>query len=285
MKNLIQALTRQKQPLICSEILKDLGCSLEHLICMASPQTQVFVQGDELWICPRNQVDSALLSWLCSEEILWFDEVNSTNSVAAQLCSQRDFSGVVVAGHQTSGRGRLQRTWHSTAHQNILMSMVFKPANLAPTQAARTTLLWSAALADELDLRVKWPNDILDNQGRKVAGLLAELALEGNRVQHIVLGIGLNVNQDQFPQDIPNPSSLKLVFNREFERADLIRRIVQRLRAVDLHASLDLWRSKSIMTGKRVVVQGKVGVLERIREDGALIVDGEVILAGDVALL
>ena len=226
-----------------------------------------------------------MLSWMCSEEVLWFEEVDSTNSVAAQLCSQRDFSGVVVAGHQTAGRGRLQREWHSCANQNILMSIVFKPTNLAPTQAARTTLLWSAALADELGLLVKWPNDILDKQGRKVAGLLAELSLDKNRVERIVLGIGLNVNQDQFPQDIPNPSSLKLVYNRAFDRAELIRRIVKRLRAVDLHDSLDLWRRKSAMTGKKVVVQGKIGVLERIREDGALIVDGEVILAGDVSLL
>jgi BirA family biotin operon repressor/biotin-[acetyl-CoA-carboxylase] ligase len=142
----------------------------------------------------------------------WHEDCASTND----LCAARGRSGapdglVVAADAQSGGRGRLGRTWHSPPGENLYLSLLLRPRRPA-AEIPPLTLLAGAAVARALEglgarPRLKWPNDVLlagDEGGppRKVAGILTEMSSEGERVGHVVVGLGLNVNTVEFPADI-----------------------------------------------------------------------------------
>ena len=124
-----------------------------------------------------------------------------------------------------------------------------------------------------LDLRVKWPNDLVTPDGQKVAGILARLDLHteffsgGPRIRHLVLGVGVNVNQTDFPAHLPAASSLARVRGARVDRAALLGRLVQAIEAVDPNAPapLDRWRARSHTLGRRVRIGAIEGLAESIR--------------------
>ena len=137
---------------------------------------------------------------------------------------------LVVADSQTAGRGRLGRSWHSPPGQNLYLSLLLRPA-LSARQASPLTLLAGAALAHTLaeagaTPRLRWPNDLLLPAAgglRKVAGILTEMASDGERVRHIVLGVGLNVNSVEFPPALAErATSLRLALGRPCDRTQLL---------------------------------------------------------------
>jgi biotin-[acetyl-CoA-carboxylase] ligase BirA-like protein len=206
--------------------------------------------------------------------VVYCSETGSTNRVARGC----EVGTVVVADHQTAGRGRLGRTWVSEPGANLLLSVVLRaPAD--PARAPRLCLLWAAAIAEALDVRVKWPNDLVDDKGRKLGGLLAEL--DGGRV---VLGIGLNVNQLSFP-GVDNTTSLRELRGATLDRIDVLDTILRAVRSVSDDEDLSRWRRRTITLGRRVTIAGRTGVAEDVREDGALLVDGKPVLTGDVEML
>jgi BirA family biotin operon repressor/biotin-[acetyl-CoA-carboxylase] ligase len=227
--------------------------------------------------------DTLLALFGYARPIRVLETCDSTNRVARE---QAETGLLVVAESQTAGRGRRGRSWQAEAGKNLLFSVILSP-DVAPPRAARCVLLWAAAMAQELDVRVKWPNDLVDGSDRKLGGILAELELtpDGRRVQHIVLGVGINVNQTTFG-DLPQATSLARVRGRsEEDRAALLVSLIQAVEAVDVHANLDLWRGRSATLGRHVRVGDVQGVATAVREDGALVVGGRPILAGDVELL
>lgn len=154
----------------------------------------------------------------------------STNDeVAARAIAGAGEGMLIVADKQTKGRGRRGRSWHSRPGENLTFSLLLRPAlparNLAPL-----TLLAGAALAATLSQfrftpKLKWPNDVLlDVKGgpRKVAGILTEMSSEGDRVRHVVLGIGINVNTDAFPGDLARATSLRLALGARLDSAALL---------------------------------------------------------------
>ncbi|MEC8424088.1 MAG: biotin--[acetyl-CoA-carboxylase] ligase, partial [Myxococcota bacterium] len=237
--------------------------------------------------------DAAALRRTLGRPVRVVDVCDSTNRVAREAASRwpgpPSPGPLIVAEQQTAGRGRQGRTWDAAPGQNLLWSMVLAP-RVPPDRAARCVMVWAAVMADALDLRVKWPNDLLAADGRKVAGILAELELrphpDGARIHSIVLGVGVNVNQVEFP-DLPDATSLARIRGAPLDRAAVLERLVRAIEAAPLRGSegLDLWRSRSATLGRRVEVGGVRGIAEDIREDGALIVDGHAVLAGDVSLL
>jgi BirA family biotin operon repressor/biotin-[acetyl-CoA-carboxylase] ligase len=206
--------------------------------------------------------------------VVYCPETASTNRVARR----RDVGTVVVADHQTEGRGRLGRAWVSEPGANLLLSIVME-ATADPTRAPRLCLLWAAAIAEAIDVRVKWPNDLVDAEGRKLGGLLAEL--DDGR---IVLGIGLNANQVTFP-GVERATSLRSLRGAPIDRLTLLVEVIHAVRSVDYDEDLSRWRSRSITLGRRVAIAGRTGLAEAVREDGALIVDGVPVLTGDVELI
>jgi BirA family biotin operon repressor/biotin-[acetyl-CoA-carboxylase] ligase len=162
----------------------------------------------------------------------WHPECGSTNDLAAERARAGAPAGlVVVADAQTAGRGRLGRTWHSPADENLYLSIVLRPAR-PPSEIPPITLLAGAAVARALQTfglppRLKWPNDVelVDETGRrrKVAGILTEMASAGGSALHVVVGIGLNANAVEFPPEIAErATSLRRALGRAIDRVALL---------------------------------------------------------------
>lgn len=211
------------------------------------------------------------------------DEVDSTQRVARALAEGGAPHGtVVVAEHQRAGRGRLDRRWLSPPGQNLLLSVVLRP-EVPAREVALLTLGAAAGLAVAFDVRVKWPNDLVDRAGHKLGGLLGEVELEGDRARFVVLGLGLNVNQVDFPPELPAATSLARLSGPQ-DREAVLETAVRAILAWSTHPDrLDLWRSRAHTLGRRVRVGGLEGVATHLRDDGALIVDGQPVTVGELS--
>ncbi len=162
----------------------------------------------------------------------WREQCSSTNDVAAERARSGAPTGLVVAAEtQSAGRGRLGRTWHAPAGENLTFSCLLRPARAA-SEIPPLTLVVGAAVADALLAlglrpRLKWPNDVQleDAAGtrRKLAGVLTETVTAGDRVEHVVVGIGVNVNTTVFPPELDDHAvSLRLALGRTFDRSDVL---------------------------------------------------------------
>jgi len=211
-----------------------------------------------------------------------YDVVSSTQSVARALADDGAPHGtVVLAEEQTAGRGRLDRRWDSARGLNLTFTLVLRP-RIAARDAPLLTLGAAAGLATAFDLRVKWPNDLVTGEGRKVAGLLAEMDTLGDRLAFVLLGVGLNVNQTVFPEALPNATSLAVIAGPQ-DREDVLERAVASIVAWADHPDrLSLWRHRAHTLGRRVRIGEVEGVATGLRDDGALIVDGVPVLAGEL---
>ncbi|MEW5975889.1 MAG: biotin--[acetyl-CoA-carboxylase] ligase [Acidobacteriota bacterium] len=243
------------------------------------------------------------LNW----KIQHYFQLGSTNDVARELAEGGGQEGlVVVAEEQLAGRGRLQRTWFSQRGTGIYMSLVLRPT-IPPRQAPLLNLVAAVAVSRALESEcaleseIKWPNDILTG-GRKCCGILTEMEAESGRIRHVVLGIGLNVNQDEFPDELADrASSVFLVTGCRFDRSRLLRSVLATFEEHYLDFTrlgsrrvIEEWTSRSPSShGCNVTVQFQgdslTGVTDGINPDGALRVrleSGTIreVVAGDVML-
>lgn len=243
---------------------------------------------------PHSSLDARDLQARTGRPTTVLDLCDSTNRLGRQAALGWMSAGqwgaalpLFVAEHQTAGRGRLDRRWESAPGQSLLFTLLLAP-DLPLDRAPRAVLCWAAAMAEVLDVGLKWPNDLVDDQDRKLGGILAEHepGPRPERVGILILGVGINVSQPGFP-DLPQATSLALLRGEAPDRQDLLARLVQAIDAVDLHApdALDRWRARSRTLGRRVRVAGREGVATGLRDDGALLVDGQPVLAGDVAFV
>jgi BirA family biotin operon repressor/biotin-[acetyl-CoA-carboxylase] ligase len=183
-------------------------------------------------------------------DIITFKQLESTN-----LKMQEDYSAgslqlntVYVTDFQQSGRGTDQNIWHSEAGKNLLFSIAIKPDNLHPSQQFMLTKAISLAVTDSLALyldsdllKIKWPNDIYF-QNSKLGGILITHIINGNTIELSIIGIGINVNQHDFPVDLPNPISMTQITHKEFDLSSLLENVllsvndrISQLKDVDLH--------------------------------------------------
>lgn len=252
-----------------------------------------------------EEIQSGLKTAVIGREIVYFAETDSTNHRAALLAEKGAVDGtVVVAEAQSAGKGRLGRRWSSPAGVNLYLSIILRP-QIAPRAAPLLTFLSSLATARTIELEtglrptVKWPNDVLMD-GCKVAGLLNEMNAETERVNYVILGIGVNLNmtQEQFPADLRYPAtSLALELHRPVDRVRFCRRLLGEIDTLyhdypaGQEAILAGWLSYFDLLGKKVTVEEPsrtiVGTVTGIAADGALLLSlengaSERILAGDV---
>lgn len=208
-------------------------------------------------------------------------ELDSTQRLARERAAEGAPHGtVILADRQTAGRGRLDRRWESAPGENLTFTVVLRP-RCAPREAPLLTLGAAAGLALAFDLRVKWPNDVVTAEGRKVAGLLAEMDLAGERVVSVLLGVGLNVNQAEFP-GLPNATSLAMRDGPQ-DREEVLERAVTTILAWSEHPDrLELWRRRAHTLGRTVTVAGRTGRATGLRDDGALLLDGAPVLFGEI---
>ncbi len=154
------------------------------------------------------------------------DSVTSTNTAARD--AHYGHGDIVVAESQSAGRGQRGNSWESAPGENLTFSLVVTPRFLPAGEQFLLSVAVSLALADTLagygiDARVKWPNDIYV-AGRKVAGILIENDILGENLSRSIIGIGLNVNQREFPAALPNPVSMALAANKKFDLVEILER-------------------------------------------------------------
>jgi BirA family transcriptional regulator, biotin operon repressor / biotin---[acetyl-CoA-carboxylase] ligase len=216
--------------------------------------------------------------------------VDSTNRLALELAKGGAAEGtMVLADHQTAGRGRLQRIWQSPPGCNLYLSIILRPA-VAPQDLSQITLLAGVAVAEAIatvcpeGVGIKWPNDLL-LRGRKVCGILTEMRTDAGR-HALVVGIGLNVNisrEDFAPELRLSATSLKEETGREVSRDEMAVVLCERFGKwyeTFLRDGFDpvreAWLARSIMVGKtvRVIFRDEVqeGTVTGIDRDGALLI-------------
>ena len=244
--------------------------------------------------------------WM-GQNLYFFDKIDSTNLEAKRLADGGAPEGtLVVADCQQSGRGRLGRVWTSPAGCGLWMSMVLKPA-FSAQQASMVTLVTAMAVMDAIEevsgvqVQIKWPNDLVV-QGRKVCGILTEMSMEEGRISFIVPGIGINVNNDHFPEELSEKAiSLAMLTGSTLSRAALAGAVCRSfekyyadfLEHGNLAGMMDAYNERLVNRNQQVVISDGAGsfkcLSEGIDETGALLVqreDGrkEAISSGEVSV-
>lgn len=240
------------------------------------------------------------------KEIVNFDSIDSTNRYANEIAFEKPEGVVITSEEQTSGKGRLGRDWSSPSGKGIYFSIILKP-QLEPSQVAKLTLIGAGAVHLALkdigiDSQIKWPNDIVI-EGKKVCGILTEMNCESNIINHIVVGIGINANQDEddFSEELKNKaSSLKIITGKRINRNQLLAQVLNHFeklydffkKDLDLKETIEICRENSALIGNEVQIikdgNSKIGRAIDINQDGELIVEFgnglEIIYSGEVSI-
>ncbi len=215
---------------------------------------------------------SALEQKLNTEKIgralRFFPAIDSTNEEIKRNAAKNFLEGtVVIADHQTRGKGRRGRSWHSEPAMGLYLSTLLKP-NLPPEDLACLTLMAGVATVSAVQRHtpatLKWPNDILVN-GKKLAGILCECIAEPGTHPAVIVGIGINLNHTRFPENIRDvATSLKLETGENVNCAEVARHLLQNLDAEYKEFLrgkrgnlIRKWTEQSDMFGKTVTVRQK----------------------------
>lgn len=162
-----------------------------------------------------------------------FDTLGSSNDEA---CKPQYVEGdIILAQRQTAGRGQRGHTWESREGENLTFSLLLEPQFLSPSEQFLISECVALGVCDALlhygiEAQIKWTNDIYIGD-RKLAGILIEHKLQGSALARTVAGIGLNVNQTAFSDDLPNPISMAQATGREFDREEVLQTVATSLMA------------------------------------------------------
>lgn len=250
-----------------------------------------------------EEFDIKLDTEFIGRNFIYSDEVDSTNTV---LLNNKEFSQngtVLLAEFQSKGRGRKERVWISNAGQNLTFSILLKN-DLRDWKLNIVNLGSSLAVAQsienlfQLDVELKWPNDVLVSK-KKIAGILIESSSKGSKLSKVVIGVGINVNQPNFPGKFDiQPTSVRREFHEIVNREKLLSEILNNFEDMLTIAKtepgkiINDWRNRCKMIGEKVkIVEGdktKTGLFDDIDEDGILMLKQgdktEKIHFGDVSL-
>lgn len=250
--------------------------------------------------------DIKLDTEIIGRNIIYTDEASSTNSFLLDPSSSGNINGtILIAEKQTKGRGRKDRQWYSTKGLNLTFSILLtdkkyftKHFNLINFATALSTAM-SIENLYQLKTELKWPNDVLI-KNKKVAGVLIESSSRGEKVERVVIGIGVNVNQTSFQGSYNiQPTSLKLENGENIERetllAELLNVFEENLGQVISNYKwvLKEWKERCKMIGEKISVSDgektKNGIFDDIDENGFMILKEkdkvEKIYYGDVSII
>ena len=217
-----------------------------------------------------------------------FEELDSTNDYASQLIAKnKPIEGtVIIADHQTQGKGQYGRKWSAEAKLNLTMSVILYP-QLNVDRQFDLNIISSLAICEclkttyRVNAKIKWPNDIYV-QDKKICGILIKNNLMGQYIHQSIIGIGLNVNQDRFDPTIPNPTSLKAVLNETIDLKSLRQNLFRTLDKYysmltnERHQLLDLYHNKlykidtiiSYLKGDKIFS----GMLRGVSQEGQILI-------------
>jgi len=242
---------------------------------------------------------------LFGKRVYHFFKTDSTNRIAMELAQSAEPEGaVILAEEQTAGRGRAGRSWHSEKASGIYTSILLRP-KISPVQAPLLTMMAgisarSAIQAQTgLEVDLKWPNDLMLN-GKKLGGILTEMYADTTMVRFVVVGIGLNVNQEKFPGELASTAiSLRSASGKSQSRMELLARLLREfesdynrfLREGAKSVTDRFVKASSYAVGKKVRVtsgsESYTGITSGLAPEGMLKVqrdDGQIVtvIAGDV---
>ncbi|MFA5355890.1 MAG: biotin--[acetyl-CoA-carboxylase] ligase [Candidatus Omnitrophota bacterium] len=262
--------------------------------------------GYKLVSCPDrlfpSEVSSRLNTGIIGKKIYYFDALSSTMDSALKLALGGAPEGsIILAESQAKGRGRLGREWSSPKYKGIYMSLILRP-NIPPNRTPLLTLMAAVGVCEAikektaLSCRIKWPNDILIHH-KKLGGILTELNAETDMSRFVVVGVGLNVNNDK--KNLPaGATSLKEQAAEDISRVELLQEILRRIEDNYLifqkkgsRPIIEKWREWNLSLGRRIKVAFSNEHIEGhavdIDEDGGLLVRNDSglihkVMAGDV---
>lgn len=242
-------------------------------------------------IFSAEEIKSRVHTRMIARNVLFFDELDSTNTYCKRLGDELEEGTLVVANRQDAGKGSRGRGWESPAGVAIYMSLLLKP-DISPMHAPRLTLVMAVSIVRALrrmgiTAGIKWPNDIVMN-GKKLVGILTEMSSEVNYVHHVVIGAGINVQTEEFPEEIAHrATSLYIETGERFSRSELVAVVMdcfeedyeKFLKNQDLSELLEQYTQFSVTVGKevRILAPGKEYVATAISVDkeGQLLVEKE----------
>lgn len=254
----------------------------------------------------KQELLNGLSTTVLGNKLFLFETIDSTNTCAKTLAEAGVEEGaIVLAESQSEGRGRLGRTWISDPGKNLLFSCILRPP-VEKGDAGLLTFFASVAVARALEqstgfhFECKWPNDLLLN-GKKCCGILLEISLNDGKLAFAILGIGVNVNQREFGNELRRAAtSLAREAGREFDRKKLFQTMVRELDLLyhDVKQNrfrriLTEWNNRCTMFGRDVRVDRNgttiSGKAVGLHKDGGLIVQtaagNEIVYAGDVTVI
>ena len=233
------------------------------------------------------EISRQLNTKFIAEKIHYFEYLDSTMNLAMQLGMKLAPNGtLVLAESQTKGRGRLGRSWFSPKYKGIYLSLILRP-QIGPAVSPVLTLLAAVSICEavkkvlDLDVQIKWPNDVFINN-KKFTGILTEMNAEVDKINFVVIGIGLNVNNEK-KSLISQATSLKEQYGQIVNRVALLQELLRRiennyfiLEDKGAEVIIGKWRSYSLTLGRRVKVycQSKYieGCAVDIDNDGRLLI-------------
>lgn len=254
----------------------------------------------------REAISEKLHTSVIGNDMAVLDTVDSTNNFAKAKALEGKKSGFVcISREQTLGKGRLGRSWQNKKDESIALSVLLRP-QVSPAEVGAVTPLAGLATANAIksvtgtDAKIKWPNDIIFNN-KKICGILTEMSCEFDKVDFIVIGIGINCLNREFPEDIgKKASSLYLITKEELDQNALAAEVMNELEKVLLpngyrfsENTLSQYKSKCATLGRRIKYirnnREQTGVAEDINSLGELIVkkDGgekEIVYSGEVTI-
>lgn len=255
----------------------------------------------------QAEIQSQLCSKWLGQRLDYFPCLDSTNTYLKEAAAKAaPYGTVAVADRQTAGKGRLGRSWSSPTGCSVYMSYLLRP-DIAPVHASRLTLVAALATARAIEdvtglsAGIKWPNDIVINK-RKVCGILTEMSADMDRIESVVIGIGVNVNMTQFDEELlDKATSLRIEGGETVSRSTLIVRMLARFEEYyeqfviteDLRAMLSEYNDRLVNRGKevRIVERQKEwkAVAKQMDADGELVVqlaDGTMkkVISGEVSV-
>lgn len=258
-------------------------------------------------VMTEAELKSRMEGAFCGGFLEYREEVDSTNNLARRLAEEGAADGtLVVAESQTAGKGRRGRGWISAKGTGIWMSLLLRP-DISPASASMITLVTALAVADGIEAvtglnpKIKWPNDIVIG-GKKVCGILTEMSAELERIHYVVIGIGINVNMEEFPQEIQETAtSLFQQTGEKVNRSQVVAAVMKAmetyyeefLKSGDLSLLLQKYQEKLANKDKEVTVLAPTGhyqgICLGIDEIGELLVrrnDGTVnhVVSGEVSV-
>jgi len=229
------------------------------------------------------------------KNIYYYSQVTSTNSIAKENLKNKGKKDrlpegtVFIAEVQTQGRGRLGRTWYSPPG-GVWLTIVLFP-NIEPIHIAKITLVTAVILVRTIkdlfgiDIQIKWPNDLL-LESKKISGILTEMAAESDRIDYLLVGIGINANtkKDEFPEDTRTQLiSLQEILGKPIPRIKLVQELLEnfekyykKIQQKSFKLILDEWKKNSHTLGRNVIIEtgGKIisGKAVDLTPEGALII-------------